>query len=244
MAIKRTTPLNILADDPTSFILYGEPKSGKTTLAGSFPGVAFVSCPGNEALSLAAHPEAASMQIYQVEDWQDYCSALLGLAKRPKTETFQTLCVDTATHAYGFAVKEVMNSQSRKDVVSQATWTEANRKFLEVLDNVAVEVYKTGKNFILLAHSRIESVGKEPDITQKIRCDVGQSLRGKVYGRFNTIFYYRLIGTNKRELLMKSTPNIDVGSRYRFEKNLIDPTGEMIMDTIDAYKLKVKAQHG
>lgn len=244
MAIKKTTPLAILADDPTSFVLYGEPKVGKTTLAGSFPGVAFISCPGNEALSLADHPNAGAIDIYQVEDWQDYCKALLGLAQRPRTEELQTLCVDTATHAYGFAVKEVQSKQRDKELVSQATWTEANRKFLEVLDNAAKLVYASRKNFILLAHSRVESVGKEPDITQKIRCDIGQSLRGKVYGRFNTIFYYRLIGANKRELIVKSTPNIDVGSRYKFEKNLIDPTGTSIMETIDNYKAKVKAQHG
>ncbi len=244
MAIKKTNPLVILESDPTSFILYGEPKVGKTTLAGSFPGVGFVSCPGNEALSLAAHPQAGSIDIYQVEDWEDFCKALLGLAKRPRTEEFQTLCVDTATHAYSFAVRDVMDGQRNKELVSQATWTEANRKFLELLDNVAKEVYKSGKNFILLAHSRVETIGKEPDTIDKIRCDIGQSLRGKVYGRFNTIFYYRLIGTNKRELIMKSTPNIDVGSRYRFDKNLVDPTGESIMETIREYKLKVKSQHG
>jgi len=208
------------------------------------PGVAFVSCPGDEALALASLPNAGLIRIHQVDTWDDYCGELLGLAQKPKTENFQTLCIDTGTFAYELAVEKTKSEQTRKTVVSQATWTEANRKFLEVLDNAKRHNYTTGKNLILLCHSRNVNIGTDENPLFETRMDLGDSLRSKVAGRFSTIFHLRMIGTNKRELVMKATVNIEVGSRLKFESNMENPTGPKILEAIDTYKKKVEKDNG
>jgi hypothetical protein len=244
MAIKKTTPLAILQKDPTSFLLHAEPKVGKTYLAGTFPGTCFVSCPSDEALTLAALPGAASREIYQVETWEDFCKACLGLAEKPRTPEFQTLCIDTWTFAYNLAVEHVLSLQRDKTLVSQDTWTQTNRRVLSLLDNVKRANYNTGKNFIALCHSRSVNVGDDRNPDYHTRVDLGDSLRGKFLGRFSSIFYLRMIGADKRELLMKRTPKIDVGSRYKFDKNLLNPDAETILTMIQEYKLKVETANG
>lgn len=241
MTLVKTNPLKILANDPTSFILHAQPKVGKTRLAGSFPGPAFVSCPGDEALTLAGLPGAADIDIYQVDTWDDVCKALLGLSKITRTDKVQTVIFDTISFAYELTVEKVRSEQKRPEIVSQATWTEANRRMLELLDNAKRACYTTGKNFVVIGHSTDKNVGTEENPVIKVDLALGNSLLSKVCGRFNSIFHLRMIGVNKRELLMKPTAGINVGSRYNFDKNLIDPTGPDIIQMIHEYKAKVEA---
>lgn len=244
MTIRKTNPLTILAKDPTGLLLHAEPKVGKTTLAGSFPGSTFVSCPGDEALALAILPNARDIVVYQVDNWDDFCGANLSVAKKPVSENCQTQVLDTASFAYQLAVEDVKSKQTNPEKINQSTWTFANRKFLELLDNVKRECYTTGKNLVVLCHSREVNIGTEENPIYKTKADVGNSLRANLYARFNSVFHLRMIGTTKRELLMKPTPGIDVGSRYRFDKNIEQPTGTLILEAINEYKAKRKADNG
>lgn len=189
-------------------------------------------------------PNARDIDVYQVDEWDDVCKALLGASKMTREGAPLTVIFDTISFAYELTVEKVKSEQKRPDIISRATWTEANRRMLELLDNVQRACYSTGKTFVVIAHEVEENVGTEQEPLMKANLALGGSLRSKVCGRFDSIFRYRMIGTNKRELIMKPTAGMNVGSRFDFDKNLIDPTGIDIINTINEYKQKVEAQHG
>ncbi len=239
MAVKVTNPFKILEEEPWAFLIYGEPKVGKTTLAGQFPGVVIIACPVNEATSLASLPNAQDIPVYGVETWEDCCKAALNLARKPRTEEFQTLVFDNLTYAYNLCVEQVVEEQTRK-VISEATWTAANRKFIDFLDNLLFA--NRGKNTILVAHNRVDIIGEGKDASTKIRPDFGGSLSRKIVGRLNAVFYYRMAAGNKRELITSAVPGVDVGSRYKLPRSLTDPTADAIIRMLEEYKQAVMSR--
>ncbi len=244
MGVTKTTPLKILQADPTSFLLHCEPKVGKTFLAGTFPGSQFVSCPSDEALTLAALPGASTRPIYQVENWEDFCKAGLHLSEQKRTEEFQTLVFDTWTFGYQLAVEYTLSKQRDPSITSQDTWTNANRRCLNLIDNVKRNNHASGKNLIVCCHSRLTNIGTDTEPDYRTRVDLGDSLRSRFLGRFSSIFHLRMVGNDKRELVMKRTSKIDAGSRYKFEKNMLDPTAEQILAKIQEYKEKMEKENG
>lgn len=235
MPIQPTNPVEILNTEPFSLLLYGEPKIGKTTLAGQFPAPYFISCPLNEATSLAALPNARSIKVYGVDNWKDFCETALSLARQPASEEFQTLVIDTATQAYAFCMDEWV-AQNKGAAISQNTWTILNRKFLSLIDNVLKTIGK--KNLLILAHSRVVVIGEGAGASKEISPDFGSGLKSKLEARVNGIFYMQEYGKN-RLLRVEPIAGIDVGSRYRFKGNLTNPTADDIINKLQEYKDKV-----
>lgn len=235
MTVKRTNPLEVLNSEPWAFLLYGEPKIGKTTLAGTFPGVKFVSCPVQEATSLAALPNARSIEVFGVDNWEDFCKVSLSLAKKPRSEDFQTLAIDTLS----FAQQLALNAWIEKNPgykISQDTWTQINRRMVDILDSVMLA--NRDKNLILITHSRVTVIGEGQGAEKDIGPDFGSSLKGKIEGRLSGIFYLRVSGKN-RVLEVEPRKGIDVGSRYRLKGNLTNPTAYDIISMLETYKKEV-----
>lgn len=232
MAVQRTNPLDILLNEPWAFLIYGEPKVGKTTLAGSFPRSVVIACPPAEATSLAALPSASEIQVLGAKTWEDFVSAIEMAVRKPKNEDFDTIIVDNITPAYQMCVDYTVSKQSRP-IISEATWTAANREMMAALDKLFLT--NKDKNVIVVAHNRREKEGE----TVRIFPDFGESLARKITGRVNALFYYRQRG-GKRELVTTATPGIDSGSRYEMPKSILDPTAQQILDLLEIYKQKVK----
>lgn len=237
MAVTVTNPVDILNNDPFSLLLYGEPKIGKTTLAGGFPAPKFISCPRSEATSLAALPNAKSIEVYGVENWADFVEISLKLAKEPATEDFQTLVFDTFTQGYAFCLTAWVEANKGAQI-SQNTWTVVNRRFLDLFD----KVFKLNKdkNLLILAHSRTVVLGEGPGAEKIISPDFGTGLKSKIEARLNGIFYYQEYGKN-RLLRVEPVSGIDVGSRYRFKGNLTNPTADDIINKLNEYKAQVNS---
>lgn len=234
MAVPETVnPVEILNQDPFSLLLHGDPKIGKTTLAGGFPAPRFIACPRNEATSLAALPNARSIKVYGVDNWKDFCDTCLALAKEPATEDFQTMVIDTATQAYSFCLKAWEDSNKGAQI-SQNTWTVVNRRFLDLID--AVLRLNKDKNLLILAHSRTVVIGEGQGATKEIAPDFGSGLTRKLEARLNGIFYLQEYGQGKRLLRVEPIAGIDVGSRYRFKGNLTNPTADDIISKLNEYK--------
>lgn len=228
-----TNPVEILNQDPFNLLLYGDPKIGKTTLAGGFPAPRFISCPRNEATSLAALPNARSIKVYGVENWKDFCDTSLALAKEPCSEEFQTLVFDTTTQAYAYCLKAWEDS-NKGAPISQHTWTQVNRRFLDLID--AVMRTNKDKNLLFLAHSRVVVLGEGQGATKEIAPDFGAGVNSKFQARLNGMFYYQEYGQGKRLLRVEPTAGIVVGSRYRFKGNLTNPTADDIIAKLNEYK--------
>lgn len=238
MVIKQTNPLEVLNNAPTSLLLYGSPKAGKTWLAGSFPKAVFVACPLSEATTLAALPHAKDIKVYGVDTWADLCKASLGLAKQPATEEFKTLVIDNLTFAYQLCIDDLLLKQGN-EVIGQNTWTAANRKMTDLLDSVMLA--NKDKNLILVAHDRVTVVGEGAGAERFIGPDFGPSLSGQIKGRLNGVFYLKIGAGNKRILYVKPRQGVDVGSRYKLKDDLTNPTADDILTMLDTYKTEVNS---
>lgn len=241
MAVKRTNPVDILLNEPWAFLLYGEPKVGKSTLAGSFPSSIVVACPINEATSLASLPNAKDIIVLGCKSWEDVNEAVDMVIKKPaEAGVFETIVIDNITPAYSLCVQYTLDNQTRK-VISEATWTEANRKMMDMLNKLlAVK----DKNIILVAHNRREKADEKAGSSARIFPDFGEALARRIVGAMNALFYYRLKDSGKRELVTSMIPGIDVGSRYQLPRSLTDPTANDILLQLETYRQKVKTQHG
>ena len=236
MAPKLSNPVRILFEEPIAFFIYGEPGVGKTTLAGQAPKPVVISCPINEATSLARLPNAASIPVLGVSNWNDILLAVKAV-KRKQVELgdFESVIFDNLTSAYNMCV-EFTVSEQKNDTISEATWTSANRTMIAMLDEL---LNIRDKHLILVAHNRIERLS---ETSARVGPDFGPSLSRKIAGRVNAMFYYRMQGTN-RELLTSAVPGIDVKSRYDIERKLTNPSWDGIMKLLDAYKEKIKLQN-
>ena len=157
--------------------------------------------------------------------------------KKPReTGVFETIVVDNITPAYSLCVQSTLDKQTRK-VISEATWTAANRDMMDLLNRLlAVK----DKNIVLVAHNRREKT----ENSVRIFPDFGEALARRIVGAMNALFYYRLKESGKRELVTSMIPGIDVGSRYELPRSLTDPTASDILVQLETYRQKVMKQHG
>ena len=225
-------------EEPWAFMVYGEPKVGKTTLAGSFPHAIIVAFPVNEAMSLAALPNAKDIVVLGVKTWEDLNQAVDMVIKKPReTGVFETIVIDNLTPAYQLCFQDVFDKQPRK-IISEATWTATNRAMMDLINRVLAV---RDKNLVFVAHNRREKI--EGD-SFRIFPDFGEALARRIVGRVDALFYLRLRGEGKRELVTTAIPGIDVGSRFDLPRSLVDPTAVSLLALLNSYRAKVKTQHG
>lgn len=86
-------------------MLYGEPKSGKTTTASKFP----------NALLLAfekGYNAIPGVMAKPVNSWGDYKKVLTELRDPEVKKVFQTVIIDTADIAYNYCEKYICDRES------------------------------------------------------------------------------------------------------------------------------------
>ena len=234
--MKLTNPVDVLMKEPYAFLLYGPPGCGKTTLAAQAENPIIIACPINESISLAKLPNAKDIRVIGVDSWKDLEETVQIVIKgSAKLGDYKSLILDNLTYAYSFAVDQALSDQ-RTDVISQATWTTANRMMTDLLFDILT---LKDKHVILVAHHRRE---KDKNDNVQIMPDFGESLARKIVGRLNACFYYRLVG-EQRKLTVSAAAGIDVKSRYDLGRELINPKWSTVVDLLDKYKEKIKGQN-
>jgi hypothetical protein len=238
MGIKKTTPLDILLSGTRSMMIYGEPKVGKSHLAGSFPNQVFIAVPTSEALTLAQVPAMSNTPVWGCSTWEDVKTAVDQACDLKVNESFDTITLDNLTFAYKMAFNHVLDNQ-RRPVVSEATWPNVNREVASILDRLLLTGH--GKNVTLVAHNRVDR-DEEGRIT-KVHPDFGENFSRTISGRVNAVFHLRQKGKD-RELVVKAIGGIVAGSRYNLDiSSMINPTPTDIINAIEDYKRKVTQQH-
>lgn len=193
-------------------MLYGKPKSGKTTAAASFP----------KSLLLAfekGYNAIGGIVAQDITKWADVKLVLRQLEKPEVRERFDTIIFDTASIAWDY-VESFVCSQNGVTKISDIAWGAGYAQCKKEFESTLRKITLLGYGVVLLAHSvsRIEkrADGSEVEIISpdlpKRAAEICNSLVD-VIGYIGTEY---VDGEAKRWLYTRETPTLFAGSRFKY----------------------------
>ena len=194
-------------------LLYGKPKSGKTTAACSFPGaILFAFERGYNAIE-KAYP-------YDITKWSEYKSALRDLEDSRTREKFQTVIIDTISIAWDLCEQYVC-AQNGVQKIADVPWGGGYVACKKEFESCLRKITQLGYGVVLIAHSasRIEkdAEGSEREI---IYPELPKRAAEICNGIVDIIGYigteYDNEGNQARYLYTRETPTLFAGSRFKY----------------------------
>ena len=201
-----------------SVFFYGEPKSGKTTIATKFPRhllLAFEK--GYNAI-----PGAMAQPI---NSWAEFKKVLKQLPDPKVKEKFETIIVDTADIAYDLCEKYICANAKRSDggfgvdSIGDIPFGKGYTMVAKEFDESLRSIVQMGYGLVLISHAVdktfTDETGKE---FNQIVPTLGSKPRNIVSRMCDIIGYSRAIqnedGTTTTKLFMRGTPRYIAGSRF------------------------------
>ena len=194
-------------------MLYGKPKSGKTTAACAFPGaILFAFERGYNAIG-NAYP-------YDITKWADYKFALRDLEDARTKERFQTVIIDTISIAWDLC-EQYICAQNGVQKIADIPWGGGYTACKKEFEGCLRKITPLGYGVVLIAHSasRIEkdADGSEREI---ISPELPKRAAEICNGIVDIIGYigseYDKEGNSTRYLYTRETPTLFAGSRFKY----------------------------
>ena len=223
-----------------SVLLYGSPKSGKTTTASKFPG----------SLILAfekGYLAIPGIMAKPINSWGEFKKVLSELREPAVKERFQTIVIDTGDIAYQYCEKYICNRESNAKVtyetISDLPFGKGYKLAQTEFDECIRKILQMDYGLVIISHDQdkifTDEQGKEynkiiPTLDNKCRlvcertCDI--------------IGYSRIVetedGRNTTKLFLRETPRFMAGSRFKYIAPVIDFNYDALVkalnDAIDA----------
>ncbi len=233
-----------------SVLFYGEPKSGKTTIASKFP----------KSLLLAFEKGYAALpgvKAQPINKWSEFRTVLRQLAKPELKEMYTTIIVDTADIAYDLCEKYICSNAPRPgsrdeigvdsigDIPFGAGYSMLAKEFDECLRSIVQMNY----GLVLISHSTDKTFKDEKGSEyNQIVPTLGASPR-KICSRMCDIIGYSRgftmdDGSVVTKLFMRGTPRYVAGSRFPYTPDVIDFTYQALVDAIGDSIDKQAAESG
>ena len=193
-------------------LLYGKPKSGKTTAACSFPDAVLLAFEKGYNAIGEAYP-------FDINKWSDYKLAVRDLADQRAKDRFKTVIIDTVSICWDMCEKFICQQngvQKISDIPWGAGYTACKREFEDSLRQIT----KLGYGVVLIAHSasRVEKTADGSDI-EIISPDLPKRANEICNGIVDIIGYIGnewVNGERKRWLYTRETPTLFAGSRFKY----------------------------
>ena len=218
-------------------LLYGKPKSGKTTAACSFP----------DAVLLAfekGYNAIGNVYPFDINKWSDFKMALRDLEDARAKERFKTVIIDTVSICWEMCEKFICQQngvQKISDIPWGAGYTSCKKEFETSIRRIT----QLGYGVVLIAHSasRVEKTADGSDI-EIISPDLPKRASEVCNGIVDIIGYIGnewVNGERKRWLYTRETPTLFAGSRFKYMPDKI-PFGynELVNAIADAIDMEEK----
>lgn len=215
-----------------STFFYGEPKSGKTTIATKFPNHLILAF----EKGYAAIPGAMAMPM---NSWSDFKKVLRQLKQDEVKAKFETIIIDTADIAYDYCEKHICNVNGKEkigDIPFGQGYTMVGKEFDECLRLIVQLNY----GLVIISHAQDKTFTNEQGVEyNQIVPTLGNKPRLICQRMCDIIGYSRSIETPEgltTKLFMRGTPRYVAGSRFKYTpdsidfnyKNLVAAIGEAI----------------
>lgn len=219
-----------------SVFFYGEPKSGKTTIATKFPRhllLAFEK--GYNAI-----PGAMAQPI---NTWAEFRKVLRQLQDEQVKEKFETIIVDTADIAYDLCEKYICANAKRSDggfgvdAIGDIPFGKGYTMVAKEFDECLRSIVQMGYGLVLISHA-VDKTFKDETGQEfnQIVPTLSSKPRNIVSRLCDIIGYSRSImgedGTTSTKLFMRGTPRYEAGSRFKYTPDYIDFTYDNLVKAI------------
>ena len=244
--------IDLLAIQPTTIsrdlrgkyvLLYGKPKSGKTTAAVQFP----------RALLCAfekGYNAIGGVKPVDVDKWSDFKQVLRQLAKPEVQEIYETIVIDTVSIAWDLC-EQFVCAQNGVQKIADIPWGGGYSAAKKEFESTLRKITQLGYGVVLIAHSatRIEKGADGSDI-EIISPELPKRAYEVCNGIVDIIGYIGnewVNGEQYRWLYTRETPTLFAGSRFKHlapkipfsYQNLVNAIGEAIdkAEQIDGAKV-------
>ncbi len=229
-----------------SVFFYGEPKSGKTTIATKFP----------RALLLAAekgYNALPGVMAQPINSWGDFKKALTELRDPEVQEMFETVIIDTADIAYSYCEKYICSRESDQkntyENIADIPYGKGFSMAQDEFDTCIRKILQLNYGLVLISHSTEKTFTNEKgQEVSKIVPTLDKRARLVCERTCDIIGYSRSIDTddgNKTILFMRGTPRFVAGSRFRFTPDFIEFSYDNLVNAIaEAIDKEAAASNG
>ena len=211
-----------------SVLFFGDPKSGKTTIATKFPKHLLLAT----EKGYSAIPGAMALPINK---WSDIRKAVKQLSQDDVKEKFSTIVIDTADLAYEMCEKYICNVNG-VETIGKIPFGQGYNMVAKEFDEVLRSVVQMNYGLVLISHSQDKTFTSEsgeeynqivPTLSNKARlvcqrlCDI--------------IGYSRAVETAdglQTRLFMRGTPRFVAGARFKYIPDSIEFTYKALVDAI------------
>ena len=218
-----------------SVFLYGEPKSGKTTIATKFP----------RHLLLAfekGYNAIPGAMAQPVNSWGEFRKILKQLKDSKVRERFETIIIDTADIAYDLCEKYICANAKRSDggygvdSVADIPFGKGYTMVAKEYDECLRSIVQMDYGLVLISHAVdktfTDEQGKE---FNQIVPTLGNKPRNIVSRMCDIIGYSRSVPEGEKtvtKLFMRGTPRYVAGSRFKYTPDYIDFTYKDLVKAI------------
>lgn len=209
-------------------LLYGKPKSGKTTAATSFP----------NALLCAfekGYNAIGGVRPVDITTWSDFKQVLRQLDKPEAKQMYETIIIDTITIAWDLC-EQFVCAQNSVQKIADIPWGGGYSAAKKEFESSLRKITQMGYGVVLIAHntSRLEKAadGTEleiisPDLPKRAAeiCNGIVDIIGYIGNEYKD-------GEYKRWLYTRETPTLFAGSRFKYLAPKIEFGYTQLVDAI------------
>ena len=218
-----------------SVFFYGDPKSGKTTIATKFPRhllLAFEK--GYNAI-----PGAMAQPI---NTWGEFRKVLRQLKDEKVKEKFETIIIDTADIAYDYCEKYICANAKRGDggvgvdSIADIPFGKGYGFVSKEFDDCLRSIVQMGYGLVLISHAADKTFNDEAgNEYNQIVPTLDKRARNIVSRLCDIIGYSRAVMENDKlvtKLFIRGTPRYMAGSRFKYTPDYIDFTYDALVKAI------------
>ena len=212
-----------------SVFFYGEPKSGKTTIASKFP----------NALLLAfekGYNALAGVMAQPINSWAEFIKVTKQLKDEKVKEKFSTIIIDTADIAYSYCEKYIC-ANNGVDTIADIGYGKGYALVGNEFDEKLRAIVQLGYGIVIISHATDkvfkDEAGQEYN---KIVPTLDKRSNNIVARMADIIGYSRSVtdadGNDKTILFMRGTPRFEAGSRFKYTPDYIEFTYNNLVNAI------------